>query len=209
MFIFHFSITMTTIHKRESDTFSMNSGTSKNSDNRRKSRFSLGRLFPRRRPKSAKSRSSIDQLETRSEVSLSGHMDRDITLQSIASSEAIASTTPPSGENGNNAAVECPLCLTQLPDENFPFLMTCHHRSCRDCLRQYLRIEITESRVNICCPECAERFHPNDIRDILNDVNLMNKYEEFMLRRILVSDPDARWCPAPDCGSVQIHIFQS
>ena len=59
-----------------------------------------------------------------------------------------------------------------------------------------------ESRVNIACPECAERFHPNDIAHILNNTALMNKYEEFMLRRILVSEPDARWCPAPDCGYV-------
>ncbi len=81
-------------------------------------------------------------------------------------------------------------------------------RSCRECLRQYLRIEIMESRVNIACPECSERFHPNDISMILNDQTLMAKYEEFMLRRILVSEPDARWCPAPDCGWVQlIYIY--
>ena len=78
--------------------------------------------------------------------------------------------------------------------------MTCHHRSCRDCLRQYLKIEITESRVNIACPECAERFHPNDIRAILEDEVLWNKFEVFMIRRVLVLDPDTRWCPAPDCG---------
>uniref|UniRef100_A0A8C1QB06 RBR-type E3 ubiquitin transferase n=1 Tax=Cyprinus carpio TaxID=7962 RepID=A0A8C1QB06_CYPCA len=28
----------------------------------------------------------------------------------------------------------------------------------------------------------------------------MEKYEEFLLRRCLASDPDCRWCPAPDCG---------
>lgn len=69
-----------------------------------------------------------------------------------------------------------------------------------DCLRQYLRIEISESRVNISCPECTERFNPHDIRLILSDDVLMEKYEEFMLRRWLVADPDCRWCPAPDCG---------
>ncbi|KAG5857122.1 hypothetical protein ANANG_G00015210 [Anguilla anguilla] len=35
---------------------------------------------------------------------------------------------------------------------------------------------------------------------ILADRALMEKYEEFMLRRWLVADPDCRWCPAPDCG---------
>lgn len=96
--------------------------------------------------------------------------------------------------------LECPLCLLQHSRESFPDIMTCHHRSCIDCLRQYLRIEISESRVNICCPECSERFNPHDIRMILGDRILMNKYEEFMLRRWLVADPDCRWCPAPDCG---------
>ncbi|XP_023815414.1 E3 ubiquitin-protein ligase RNF19A [Oryzias latipes] len=96
--------------------------------------------------------------------------------------------------------MECPLCLLRLPRERFPDIMTCHHRSCADCLRQYLRIEISESRVNISCPECSERFNPHDIQMILGDRALMEKYEEFMLRRWLVAEPDCRWCPAPDCG---------
>lgn len=28
----------------------------------------------------------------------------------------------------------------------------------------------------------------------------MTKYEEFMVRRVLLTDPDSRWCPAPDCS---------
>ncbi|XP_061904501.1 E3 ubiquitin-protein ligase RNF19A-like isoform X1 [Entelurus aequoreus] len=96
--------------------------------------------------------------------------------------------------------LECPLCLLCHARDRFPDIMTCHHRSCADCLRQYLRIEISESRVNICCPECSERFNPHDISIILADRALMEKYEEFMLRRWLVAEPDCRWCPAPDCG---------
>ncbi|XP_071502424.1 E3 ubiquitin-protein ligase RNF19A-like [Diadema antillarum] len=96
--------------------------------------------------------------------------------------------------------MECPLCLMERPKEQFPEIITCDHRSCRECLRQYLKIEITESRVNIACPECAEPLHPNDIKLVLQDSVLMNKYEEFTLRRLLMMDPDCRWCPAPDCG---------
>lgn len=96
--------------------------------------------------------------------------------------------------------MECPLCLMERPKEQFAEIITCDHRSCRECLRQYLKIEITESRVNIACPECAEPLHPNDIKLVLQDSALMNKYEEFTLRRLLMMDPDCRWCPAPDCG---------
>lgn len=110
-------------------------------------------------------------------------------------------TAPAPSEPGSQLELlECPLCLLRHARERFPDIMTCHHRSCADCLRQYLRIEISESRVNISCPECSERFNPHDIRMILGDRALMEKYEEFMLRRWLVAEPDCRWCPAPDCG---------
>ena len=56
---------------------------------------------------------------------------------------------------------ECPLCLASYPNEYFPELLSCLHRSCLDCLQQYLRIEISESRINISCPECSEAMHPN------------------------------------------------
>ncbi|XP_061145004.1 E3 ubiquitin-protein ligase RNF19A [Syngnathus typhle] len=122
---------------------------------------------------------------------------------SSASGPCVTASTPssPKTESGmETELLECPLCLLQRSRESFPDIMTCHHRSCVDCLRQYLRIEISESRVNISCPECSERFNPHDICLILGDRSLMEKYEEFMLRRWLVADPDCRWCPAPDCG---------
>jgi hypothetical protein len=137
---------------------------------------------------------------------------------------------------------------------------TCQHSFCLDCLRQYLKYQIIESRVAIACPQCNEKMHPNNIYQLLsiasdsvvspssltanpvvssssassspnssnksllntntsndnaeeekapkdpltkpsgqNWSQLINKYEEFMLRRILVTIPDTRWCPAPDC----------
>ncbi len=103
--------------------------------------------------------------------------------------------------SGSSGVMECPLCLLEQPYSHFPELSTCTHRACHHCLQQYLKIEILESRININCPECTEPLHPNDIQRILNyDPNLIEKYETFMLRRILVTEPDARWCPAPDCG---------
>nr|XP_054600931.1 E3 ubiquitin-protein ligase RNF19B [Nothobranchius furzeri] len=101
---------------------------------------------------------------------------------------------------GESHLLECPLCLVRQPPEQLPELLGCSHRSCLCCLRQYLRIEITESRVQLSCPECAERLAPRQVADILDDAALLEKYEEFLLRRCLASDPDCRWCPAPDCG---------
>uniref|UniRef100_A0A3B4FHS3 RBR-type E3 ubiquitin transferase n=1 Tax=Pundamilia nyererei TaxID=303518 RepID=A0A3B4FHS3_9CICH len=83
---------------------------------------------------------------------------------------------------------------------HFPRLTSCSHRACSDCLRQYLRIEISESRVGIACPQCPETLAPLDVRAILDDRALLERFEEYRLRRFLASDPDTRWCPAPDCS---------
>lgn len=43
-------------------------------------------------------------------------------------------------------------------------------------------------------------MHPSNIEILLKDYpEIINKYEDFMVRRFLLSDPDSRWCPAPDC----------
>ncbi|VVC31454.1 Zinc finger, RING-type,Zinc finger, RING/FYVE/PHD-type,IBR domain [Cinara cedri] len=96
--------------------------------------------------------------------------------------------------------LECPLCLAKFEETNFAKLSTCNHRSCVECFQQYLRIEICESRVNITCPECAEAMHPNDIQSVLNNPALYDKYEDFMVRRVLAINPDTRYCPSPDCS---------
>lgn len=118
-------------------------------------------------------------------------------LKPLSSSLPSLGGAPSSGESN---LLECPLCLVRQPADQLPELLGCSHRSCLCCLRQYLRIEITESRVQLSCPECAERLSPQQVADILDDAALLEKYEEFLLRRCLASDPDCRWCPAPDCG---------
>lgn len=149
----------------------------------------------------------------------------------------------------------CQLCFSQCSPydkqdgSNFLFsIETCEHSFCLECLRQYLKYQIIESRVSISCPQCSEKMHPSDIYKLLLfnqtlDSNcstntsiavapvspqstnsllkptsnhsssssslskqtedwsqLVVKYEEFMLRRVLVTIPDTRWCPAPDCS---------
>ncbi|KAM6318376.1 E3 ubiquitin-protein ligase RNF19A [Aegotheles albertisi] len=165
----------------------------------KKRRISLGSLFRRKKDTKRKSRDlngGVDGIASIESIHSEMCTDKNSIFSTCTSSD---NGTTSSGKPGGDF-MECPLCLLRHSKDRFPEIMTCHHRSCVDCLRQYLRIEISESRVNISCPECSERFNPHDIRLILNDDILMEKYEEFMLRRWLVADPDCRWCPAPDCG---------
>ncbi|XP_061099396.1 E3 ubiquitin-protein ligase RNF19B isoform X2 [Conger conger] len=111
---------------------------------------------------------------------------------------------------GAGAGLECPLCLLRQPSGSFPRLSSCAHRACADCLRQYLRIQISESRAGIACPQCPEALAPPDIHALLHDhapedhaledLALLQRFHTCQLRRALAADPDTRWCPAPDCS---------
>lgn len=121
-------------------------------------------------------------------------------------STGVVSLSSSSQEQLLEHLVECPLCLLSQPRAHFPRLSSCPHHACTDCLRQYLRIEISESRVGIACPQCPEALAPTDVRAILDDSALLERFEEYQLRRFLAADPDTRWCPAPDCRLTPITI---
>lgn len=134
------------------------------------------------------------------------------TVECVSSgSTGVVSLSSSSQEQLLEHLVECPLCLLIQPRGQFPRLSSCSHRACADCLRQYLRIEISESRVGIACPQCPEALAPLDVRSILDDGALLERFEEYQLRRFLASDPDTRWCPAPDCRltpkSNDLHVL--
>lgn len=96
---------------------------------------------------------------------------------------------------------ECCLCCHQRTAQDIRGLILCNHFACQECLESYLVIEITESRIDIACPLCPQPIHPTDIQTILGErPEMFEKYENFMLRRVLLMDPDSRWCPAPDCN---------
>ncbi|KAF2358549.1 IBR domain, partial [Trinorchestia longiramus] len=129
--------------------------------------------------------------------------DAEYSASSIAAAAASAAAAADRGSLSSCSAVvlrECVLCLQDVPADQFPKLFTCSHSACITCLKQYLAMEISESRVTITCPKCSELMHPTDIHQILNNSVLSYKFEDFMLRRVLSTDPDTRWCPAPDCG---------
>ncbi|CAH1959546.1 unnamed protein product [Acanthoscelides obtectus] len=141
-----------------------------------------------------------------------GHSSKDserhhVEIHQATSRTSVFTTSTKSGVTGNDVmplggplgTSECPLCLAEVLSEEMRELEACAHRACHTCLQQYLRVEITESRVAISCPECLEPMHPNEIRAILSNPALYEKYEDFMVRRVLAVDPDTRWCPAPDC----------
>ncbi|KAL7670198.1 hypothetical protein ACOME3_005140 [Neoechinorhynchus agilis] len=122
-----------------------------------------------------------------------------------------------SKSNQHKNYITCRLCLSK--SSNVECLRhSCGHKFCKECLFTMMKMSISESRVLMECPlpECDQQIHPSDIYRILltnsDDSNIelvggvygdgkefVNKYEQFMVRRVLQSIQDTRWCPAPDC----------
>ncbi|XP_065080095.1 E3 ubiquitin-protein ligase RNF19B-like isoform X2 [Ochlerotatus camptorhynchus] len=140
-----------------------------------------------------------------------GNLDRGnstskLTPNSHKSSNSLHSKSTAGSGSGVAASTkspeECPLCYDSLPaGDEFFSLLNCRHYACRGCLENYLMIEISESRTDISCPQCPESMHPTDIQTLLKAFPAaITKYEDFMVRRVLLADPDSRWCPGPDCS---------
>merc|ERR1711963_504379 len=159
------------------------------------SRFSLRRLFfenplmpppfrpsPRSKPKNKSNKPDENQL----------WKDNNSSASSVLGAQA---------QSFANGVRECPLCMAECTLEQFPLLRNCPHLFCKECLHTYVKIEIQEGRANLKCPQCTELIHPNDIASLLGDRygHLLNLYESLMLRRLLATDPDTRWCPRPNC----------
>ena len=90
---------------------------------------------------------------------------------------------------------ECEICCIASECEH---LQMCEHQFCHTCLEIYLQDKIRNGCPALLeCPHdgCKQIIHPHDIQRILNDAQMFERYELFMLRRVLQKLPDTRWCP--------------
>ncbi|XP_063689719.1 E3 ubiquitin-protein ligase RNF19B-like [Bolinopsis microptera] len=96
----------------------------------------------------------------------------------------------------------CCVCLMNKVKYEFPKLLSCSHRTCEECLRLYFKTRISTGSTNITCPNpgCYGTYTPKHVKMVLRNDHLHNKYQEFMVRKVLSNEPDCRWCPTPDCG---------
>ncbi|XP_055631763.1 E3 ubiquitin-protein ligase RNF19B-like isoform X2 [Toxorhynchites rutilus septentrionalis] len=151
---------------------------------------------------SANSPGNLDRGNSTSKLTPNSHKSSNSLHSKSASALGPAGLTAKSSSASSSSPEECPLCYDTLPaGEEFYSLLNCKHNACRGCLENYLMIEISESRTDISCPQCPESMHPTDIQALLRAYPAaITKYEDFMVRRVLLADPDSRWCPGPDCS---------
>ena len=101
----------------------------------------------------------------------------------------------PSRTAGNNhAAGECIVCLSD--SAQVIARPCCSKYVCEDCLRQIVRLSVTEGIVHIKCPsqECDKALTDKEVVGLIGqDRNLLGKYDRFRLD--YVKDGNKKTCP--------------
>ena len=100
----------------------------------------------------------------------------------------------------------CPICGEVLLKSDIKInKLKCKHLFCTDCFFNYLKEKINNNQfLQITCPEkdCEEIIGNNMIIKILiNEKNLLEKYNKLVKRNQLMLDPNIQLCPFPDCES--------
>jgi hypothetical protein len=100
--------------------------------------------------------------------------------------------------------VLCRICYEEFTRlEHLYGFSECGHQYCRECLQDYLTTNIVEGAVlDLVCPfpYCETEVLPKDIKTLCVP-EIYTKYERFTVIAALRMDPNARWCPNPECNN--------
>lgn len=93
----------------------------------------------------------------------------------------------------------CLICLDTIPGMNCIRLHRCGHFYCQLCLNSYVQAVLNDGKFGerVVCPqnECQLPFLPTEIKDILQNDELYERYERITLQNGLASMNDIIWCP--------------
>lgn len=73
---------------------------------------------------------------------------------------------------------ECQICMSQIDNDNEAFpLINCQHIFHQECMKQYLKTEVSQSKcpLNCCDPKCRKELAAKDLRTLLS----RKDYESF------------------------------
>ncbi|KAK4892301.1 hypothetical protein LTR27_009135 [Elasticomyces elasticus] len=95
----------------------------------------------------------------------------------------------------------CDICCEDGSDLE-SFAMSCGHRFCTDCYRQYLTQKIKDEgeAARIKCPgEACNKIIDAKSLDLLVPSDLTDRYHVLLMRTYVDDRENLKWCPAPNC----------
>src|SRR5207249_2777197 len=93
----------------------------------------------------------------------------------------------------------CLICADTIPGIECIHLYRCGHFYCRSCLNNYVTMTLENGQFGekLHCPqtECKQSLLPTEIKQILQNDDLYERYERLTLQHGLELMNDITWCP--------------
>ena len=107
----------------------------------------------------------------------------------------------------NNENNICMICYEKIKKEDLEKVeINCGHLFCFDCWIEYIE-EKLKCFDNIICMEktCKIEIPKEKIREILiNNNDLLNNFEQYIINKEVIKNPNKKFCPYPDCNGIGI-----
>jgi E3 ubiquitin-protein ligase RNF14 len=98
-----------------------------------------------------------------------------------------------------NRLQTCLICTDNIPGIDCIRLHRCGHFYCQSCLNNYVQMTLNNGRFGekLVCPQtqCQKALLPNEIKQIIQDDQLYQRYERLTLQHALELMNDVIWCP--------------
>ena len=93
----------------------------------------------------------------------------------------------------------CCICTDEIPGGSCIRLRRCGHFYCRSCLGSHVRFSLEKGHFGerLCCPQsqCQQALLPTEIKDVIRDSHIYERYERVTLQHGLEAMKDILWCP--------------
>ena len=107
----------------------------------------------------------------------------------------------------------CGICADTIPGVQCIRLRRCNHFCCRSCWNNYVRVNLESGKFGerILCPqdECQQPLLPMEIKGILQNDELYERYERLTLQHGLEAMSDIVWCPRSAVAIQSADAFSS
>ena len=140
--------------------------------------------------------SSLIKTKTKGEIEMDIRKKKESSIieESVTPNDIISSNEP---SNQNT----CQICFDEFNNNSETYNLNCMHKFCKECIIEYLKEEINNSRViNLKCPiqECTDLFNEGNINELMDDT-FKYKYSKFKQREKIKNDPSLVVCPIINC----------
>ena len=102
-------------------------------------------------------------------------------------------------ENFRKQLQICVICADIVPGIDCIRLYRCGHFYCRNCLNGYIRVKLDNGLFGekLHCPQnqCQKSLLPTEVKEILQNDQLYERYERLTLQKCLELMNDIIWCP--------------